>query len=93
MAQSPALQRHWLRLGASARLSEIRAEVAQIYAMFPELRRGSSGGSDTVAALPGKKRSISPAGRKSMSAGMRRYWVRRKAREAAEAKASAKAAK
>ena len=33
------LQRRFARLGAAARVSELRAELDQILAVFPELRR------------------------------------------------------
>jgi hypothetical protein len=48
-------------------------------AAFPELRRQGAGPATATTAGGKKKRSISPAGRKKMSEGMRKYWARRKA--------------
>jgi hypothetical protein len=72
-------QREWARLGARARLLEIKEETAAILAAFPELRRQGAGPVTAATAGGKKKRSISPAGRKKMSEGMRKYWARRKA--------------
>lgn len=70
----------WARVGALTRLREIEAERAAIFAAFPDLRRGA-GAAVAVAAATGRRRTISPEGRKAMSAGMRRYWARRRAAE------------
>ncbi len=71
----------WARVGALTRLREIEAERAAIFAAFPDLRRQGAGAAVAVAAATGRRRTISPEGRKAMSAGMRRYWARRRAAE------------
>jgi hypothetical protein len=78
----PARTRHeWVSLGASVRLQQLDEERAEIIRAFPHLKQQSqSGGSDL--AKPRKRRKISAAARKAMSAGMRRYWARRRAEAA-----------
>jgi hypothetical protein len=74
-------ERHntWERLGARARLMELRAEVAEILGAFPELRReGSALGGRSGSR---RKRHISAKARAAMSEGMRRYWARRRAQK------------
>jgi hypothetical protein len=65
-------QQEWARIGASARLREIEAERAEILREFPDLR----------SAHGGPRRKLSSAARKRLSAGMRKYWARRKAQAA-----------
>jgi hypothetical protein len=78
MRQTLTLRDQWARLGALARLQEIERERATILAAFPGLN--SRAGSATVGATLGSRprRKMSAAARKAMSAGMRRYWARRK---------------
>ena len=74
--------RRLARLGAMARLEQIRAEEAAIRSEFPELfgrgsRRDESGG-DGVPATKGRGRrrpAMSAAGRKAVSERMRKYWA------------------
>lgn len=78
MATGDMVQREWARLGAQARLGAIERERAEILKAFPELRNGailSTNG--MVVAAP--KRQFSAAARRRMSAGMRKFWARRKA--------------
>ena len=72
------------RLGAKARLGELRQEEAAIRAAFPELfARGRSG---AVAANGGaaaggrrrRRRAMSAAARKAVSERMRKYWAERR---------------
>jgi hypothetical protein len=71
------VQRQWARVGAGARLVEIERERAAILKAFPELRRP---GAAAVLSATGKpKRRFSAAARRRMSAGMRKFWARRKA--------------
>lgn len=86
------------RLGAQARLEEIRREEAAIRKTFPELfnkstrpvtratAADSSGASDEVAPKGRRRRrrnNMSPAMRKAVSERMRKYWAeRRKAKNA-----------
>jgi hypothetical protein len=70
------------RLGAKARLAELRSEEAAIRRAFPDLfgrgRQSSEGG-----AVRGRRRrrGMSAAARKAVSARMKKYWAaRRKAK-------------
>ena len=82
MPQTLAYQREWNRLGAIARLQQIEQEKAEIFASYPELRRGRQVGARVeLPGRPRKVRRISAAGRKAMKAGMLKYWARRKAAE------------
>jgi len=60
------------------RLRELEVERAAILKRFPDLRsaRGAVSGSNT------RLRKLSPAARRKLSAGMRKYWARRKAEAA-----------
>jgi hypothetical protein len=73
-------QREWARLGALARLQQIEEERTAILAAFPDLRRKTSL-RQSSSSVPAKRRTISPKGRRAMSAGMRRYWAKRRAVE------------
>ena len=79
--------------GAYLRLKEIDAEIKAIYASFPQL--GSTKGRAAVAAGfsagtfvafrrpgPNKGRKFSAQVKSRMSEGMRKYWARRKAKQA-----------
>ena len=84
--KSVDLQRKWALAGATVRLQEAQAEIAEIYRIFPELRRGAGGaGTTRVAPQTGRKRKFSKKGKAAISEGMRKYWARRKA-QAAKAK-------
>ena len=89
--------RRLARLGAVARLEQLRAEEGKIRAEFPELfggsraARGGRGrrpaGNGGVAASAGeprtRRRKMSAAARKAVSTRMRKYWAdRRKAKAA-----------
>jgi hypothetical protein len=85
---------HLLRLGASARLQELRAEIAAIEKAFPDLasaararvRRGSrkKAASREQRGLSGARRPKRPrrrwtaAQRKAAADRMRAYWSKRK---------------
>ena len=82
MPQTPVYQQQWNRLGAIARLQQIEQEKAEIFASYPELRRGRPlVASVDVPRPPRQVRRISAAGRKAMKAGMLKYWAKRKAAE------------
>lgn len=73
-------QRQWALIGAQARVEQLEQERTAIFKAFPELRRGGR------ASLPGSagsadrpRRKMSAAAKKRMSAGMRRYWAKRRA--------------
>ncbi len=81
------MQQSWLRAGAEVRLGQILAELETIYRAFPDLRRGRK---QTASAPSSGKRVFSRKGKAAISDGMRKYWARRKAREAQASKASPK---
>ena len=81
------MQQSWLRAGAEVRLGQIQEEVEAIYRAFPELRAGKK---QTAATTSGGKRVFSRKGKQAISEGMRKYWARRKAREAQASKATPK---
>jgi hypothetical protein len=70
--------------GAEARVREITAELEAIYRVFPALRR--AGKAQAPAAAPAsrakRRRAMSAAERKAVSARMKKYWANR--RKAAE---------
>ena len=68
----------WARIGAGMRLRELDVERAAILKRFPELRRAGVALAGSNAGL----RKLSPAARRKLSAGMRKYWARRKAEAA-----------
>jgi hypothetical protein len=69
------------RLGAAARLEELRREEAAIRAAFPGLVSAGGRRPPVKHAAPRKRRRMSAANRKAVSERMRKYWAeRRKAR-------------
>jgi hypothetical protein len=72
--------RELAELGARARLAEIDRERAELLRAFPGIQRSSASHAGPGAVR--RSRTISPAAKKRMSAGMRKYWARRKAQQA-----------
>jgi hypothetical protein len=74
------------RLGAKARLEELRQEEVAIRKAFPDLSSGPGRGRlAAIAGAPLKRQSrMSAAARKAVSARMTKYWA---ARRSAKAKA------
>ena len=73
------------RLGAQARLDELRREEAAIRKTFPDLFSGRKGGS--ASASGGRRSGMSAAARKAVSLRMKKYWAaRRNAKGSAKAK-------
>ena len=76
--------RRLARLGAVARLEQLRQEEAAIRAEFPELfgrgRRGVEDGTAAASAPAGRRRrsAMSAANRKVVSERMRTYWAERR---------------
>jgi hypothetical protein len=67
------------RLGATARLEQLRQEEAAIRAEFPELfGRGRKGAAGNVAGAGRRRLSMSAAARKVVSERMRKYWAERR---------------
>ena len=77
------------RLGAKARLDELRQEEAAIRAAFPDLFRGRPGRkpAQAKAAAGGRRRrrrgKLSAAGRAAIAAAQRRRWAAVKRQRAA----------
>jgi uncharacterized Ntn-hydrolase superfamily protein len=84
--------RRLARLGAMARLEELRREEAAIRAEFPDLfGRGRKRASDAAAAgqtagggARRRRAAMSVAGRKAVSERMRKYWAERRKAKAAK---------
>jgi CDP-diacylglycerol pyrophosphatase len=77
--------RRLARLGAKARLEELRNEEAAIRRAFPELSGGLSGrqatGSRVGRSSKRSRNAMSAAARRAVSKRMKRYWAdRRKAK-------------
>jgi hypothetical protein len=78
------------RVGAEARLKELLAEVAELRRTFPGIggaRRGLPPATETpetkTAVKRGRRRKMSAAEKKEVSARMKKYWAaRRKERKA-----------
>lgn len=72
--------RRLARLGAVARLEQLREEEAAIRAEFPELFGGRRGNGQVKDAGPRKRRrkAMSAAQRKEVSERMRKYWAERR---------------
>ncbi len=78
MAPRPKATNDWARLGASVRLAQIETERTTILKAFPDLRRGAPAAAAAVSG-PRPRRVMSAKARAAMSAGMKRYWAKRKA--------------
>ena len=72
--------RRLARLGAVARLEQLREEEAAIRAEFPELFGGRRANGRAKEATPRKRRraAMSAAQRKEVSERMRKYWAERR---------------
>ena len=77
--------RRLARLGAMARLEQLRQEEAAIRSEFPELfgrgRRADLG--NGAATAPRRRKAMSAAARKAVSERMRKYWAARRKSKAA----------
>ena len=87
---SPEQLRELARLGAAARVQELRQEEAAIRAMFPDLfgggRQARDAGEDGAGPATKRRRRrqrMSAAARKAVSERMRRYWAERRKAESA----------
>ena len=83
--------RRLARLGAVARLEQLRAEEAAIRGEFPELfgrGRRETGAASTQAKVAAggrrRRRKMSPQARKAVSERMRKYWAERRKGKAAK---------
>ena len=84
--------RRLARLGAIARLAQLRDEEAAIRIEFPEIfgRGRRESGARAVSAPAAEKRrrrrrSMSPAARKAVSERMRKFWAERRKEKARKA--------
>ena len=79
---NPEQLRRLARLGAVARLEQLREEEAAIRAEFPELFGGRRGNGRAAAKDPAPKarrrRTMNAAQRKEVSERMRKYWAERR---------------
>ncbi len=82
-------------IGAQGRIEALRAEIASLVDMFPELRnvagtgaRGGRAAKKAASAAGGSRRNwnMSSAQRKAVSARMKKYWAARRKEKAAAAK-------
>ncbi|HEU5257712.1 MAG TPA: hypothetical protein VFU28_17080 [Vicinamibacterales bacterium] len=79
--------RRLARLGAMARLEQLRQEEAAIRGEFPELfgrgRQAQAGDGGVTRGRRRRRRAMSAAARRAVSVRMRKYWAeRRKAKGA-----------
>ena len=81
--------KEYARRGAEARLAELNAELLEIYRAFPDMRRRrlrAAGGATASQgeSVPGRRRrkGMSAAQRKAVSARMKRYWAARRKAQA-----------
>ena len=65
------------RRGAEVRLVELTEEIKAIYAVFPDLRRGAP-----PAPSRRRRKPMSAAQKKAVSARMRKYWAERRKAQA-----------
>jgi hypothetical protein len=70
--------RRLARLGAEARLAELRREEAAIRQAFPDLVRGRPARKPGRPAGGRRRRGMSSAQRKAVSERMKKYWADRR---------------
>ena len=81
-------------IGAQGRIEALRAEIASIVELFPELKdvagisgRAGRGVKKAAGAAKGSRNwNMSSAQRKAVSARMKKYWAARRKEKAATAK-------
>lgn len=81
--------RRLARLGAVARLEQLRAEEAAIRSEFPELfgrgrREDGAAAAQAVTGPRRRRRKMSAEARKEVSERMRKYWAERRKGKAAK---------
>ena len=86
MAKSGIDLRRFAALGAYARIEQLQAEIDEIRAAFPRLRRVPTGGpssggttAQTGEGKPRKRRKMSAAARKRIGDAQRKRWAKQKA--------------
>ncbi len=86
MPETTQSRDQWALKGAVARLKEIDEELRSIYQAFPELKGSAKSLRAAEGSLAKPRRTMSPEARKRMSAGMRKFWARRKAAKSGKSK-------
>lgn len=76
--------RRLARLGAVARLEQLRSEEAAIRAEFPELFGGRRREAAAAPTRRRRKTKMNAAARKAVSERMRKYWAERRKAKAAK---------
>jgi hypothetical protein len=82
--------RAYARSGAEARVAELKAELREIFRMFPDLETGRRGGQprDAQSASPApakrRRRTMTPEQRNAVSVRMAKYWAQRRAAKGAK---------
>ena len=74
----------YARRGAEARISELTAELNEIYRAFPDLRRGPARLTASTASVGQRRRGRKPmsaAQKAAVSKRMKAYWAARKAKK------------
>ena len=83
MARHPSHILELARKGADHRYQELKAQLAELVKAFPYLELGSSAGpwmpKQEYAPIKPKRRRMSAAARKAVSARMKKYWAARRA--------------
>jgi hypothetical protein len=74
--------RELARSGADLTLKRLRAEIIAIERTFPELAPGRRAIRRAVKTATKRTRTMSAAGRKAVSARMKRYWAERRKAQA-----------
>ena len=70
-------EREFAKIGARARLEQLEQERRAILARYPDLLKTPDARRGPGGSAPGRK--LSDAAKRRMSAGMRRWWAKRKA--------------
>ncbi len=65
------------RIGALTRIAELHQELSEIYDSFPDLKKARTTRTRRTAA-PRKKRKMSAAQKKAVSARMKKYWAEKR---------------
>ena len=77
--------KHLARLGAEATLRRLRDEIRVLEQTFPEIT-SARGRQQVATAVQQRASRMTAAGRKAVSARMKKYWAERRKAKAAEAK-------
>jgi hypothetical protein len=90
MAKASPMMRELARIGAAARVAQLRAEIAELERSFPGVagstsRRGrppAAAASADAQPAKRKRRKMSAAARKKISDAQKRRWAKQKAKTA-----------